>query len=69
DLFGVAAAASSVAAPADSGPATSAARVPPVATEPPPQSAVERALREIDPDRMTPIDALLAIARLRKLLG
>ncbi|MFT5462958.1 MAG: DNA mismatch repair protein MutS, partial [Planctomycetota bacterium] len=32
-------------------------------------SPVELALREIDPDRMTPIDALIELKRLRELLG
>jgi DNA mismatch repair protein MutS len=34
-----------------------------------PESAVERELRGLDPDRLTPIDALLELRRLRGLLG
>ncbi|AKF06603.1 DNA mismatch repair protein MutS [Sandaracinus amylolyticus] len=40
-----------------------------VAPPPPEPSEVERALRELDPDRMTPIEALVALSKLRSLLA
>jgi DNA mismatch repair protein MutS len=35
---------------------------------PPPESVVEKTLRELDVERMTPVEALVALARLRAML-
>jgi DNA mismatch repair protein MutS len=62
------------APPENGSPSSPAAAAPAAATPAPvdPEGARARALadalREIDPDRLAPIDALLALARLRKLL-
>ncbi|MCB9623357.1 MAG: DNA mismatch repair protein MutS [Sandaracinus sp.] len=37
--------------------------------EPAPESEVEKTLRELDVERMTPVEALVALARLRAMLG
>jgi DNA mismatch repair protein MutS len=61
DLFGA-------PGPADNAPRASLAGPAPSAI-PEHLAAIERALRELDPDRMKPIDALVALAALREKLG